>query len=149
MKRISLWMLGAFLILQTQTFGQNSPTSDLGKEAVQLASYWFESISKAESIEKIMDISNVPFALDDKKLLNTYKELWDIYEEVFSSKGPREIPKYKASIYKTYNEIYENLIPLQYYIIQIDIKEGSYTDDVVMITVAVQNKELKVVGMTD
>lgn len=149
MKKYTIIILTFLCSLQMSVAAQSSPYTNQESEAIQLASYWFESITAITSKAQLMHISSVPFAMDNKKILYSYKELWDMYADIEAEKGSRKTPKYAITAIDTYDKIYQKAIPLTLYIIEIEVKEGDYKGEKLQITVAAQNQQLKVVGFQD
>ncbi|KFF06609.1 hypothetical protein [Flavobacterium reichenbachii] len=114
----------------------------------KIAKTWVEELAKAENLDKITEISDVPFALDRKKVLTKTADLKAFYSSVFKNKGKRNFPKLRIQILDYKAEILEQYIPISVAKVAVYIGEDEHSDAVVL-CILIKNDTYKVIGFSD
>ena len=116
------------------------------KKATEVVKIWIDEIFKAESVDKLFQISDLPFVLDGKEVLNTNDELRKMYQSIFSNKGKRKIPKYEILFIDQELEIFDKYLPSN--IIKAAVLVGEDKESI-FIAIAVKGEKYKIVGFKD
>ena len=139
-----------FLIFPMFCFSQEIEPITLSetdsKKATEVVKIWIDELFKAESVDKLFQISDLPFVLDGVKILNTEEELRKMYESIFSNKGKRKIPKYEIVFLEHKTEIIDKYLPLN--IIKTAVLVGEDRESII-IGIAIKGEKYKVVGFKD
>lgn len=141
----------ALILLPFYCFSQND-TLNLTKTQIEkstkVVNCWIEELFKAENIEELMKISDLPFALDRKKVVKNKEELKEIYNKIFENKGKRKIPDYTTEIFEYKDEIIDNCIPISVIKAKVIIKEKNEQEGI-LVCILFKNDEYKIIGFSD
>ena len=142
----NLFIISALALAQEDEYP--TLTQKQETQAIGVANLWLEEIFKAEDVEKLMKISDVPFAVGQDEVLTHRTDLEKFYKEVFADKGKRPVPQLDPQVSEYRSEILEECIPLNF--VKVEIVVGEEDDrDVVIVCVALKDDEYKVVGFND
>ena len=124
-------------------------TSEQEKQIVELVGTWFEELMKAEDVNRVMQVSDVPFAFDNERVIITANDLKDAYRDIFANKGQRAVPKYTIEV-----EEYESRIVWGYPVSSVRVSVKIDTEDdsvkkIVAVTVLVRDNTFTIVGFSD
>jgi len=121
---------------------------DQQENILEVVNTWMSEMFKAEGVDKLMPISDIPFAWDYKKVLLSREELKEAYMAVFEDKGSRPVPQYEIMLSEHKVEIVDGVVPLSYVVAEVAIGQG---DDKVGIIICISKKEddYKIVGFSD
>ncbi len=143
-----LFILFPFVSFSQSTNSVSLLSEEQKKETYEIVKIWIDELFKAENVNQLMQISDVPFAFDRNRILNTTDDLKKVYEQIIEDKEKREIPKYEIQILDFKNEILDTYIPLNYIKVGIIVGEGDHREDII-ICVLMRNNTLKIVGFSD
>lgn len=147
-----LILLIHIFLLPTFIFAQDDEYSTLSKEqeerVIEVAGIWIEEIFKAEDVDKIMQVSDIPFSVERRKIVNSRAELRMLYLGVFEEKGKRSVPKFEKEILEHVYKIENTCYPLNFVNVKIFVRKGEYKGEAI-VCVAIKDDEYKVVGFSD
>lgn len=147
-KLIFLLIFASSTCIYAQKDSSPTLTEQQQKNVIEVVDCWASEMFKAENIDKLMELSDVPFAYDRKKIIYNKEELRKHYLDIFDNKGKRTIPQYETEITAYKSEIIDRCIPLNFVKVMLTVKEGNYTDGA-EICVSIRENEYKVVGFSD
>jgi hypothetical protein len=147
MKKIFLSLVFLYSI---SGFAQEKPSLSAEQKTniSKIAKTWFDELAKAENLEKIIEISDVPFALDRKNVLTKTADLKAFYSKVFKNKGKRIFPKIRIKILDYKSEILEDYIPISVAKVAVFVGEDEHSEGVIL-CVSIRNDTYKVIGFSD
>jgi len=141
-----------FIVFPLFCFSQEIKSITLSEKdtqkATEVVKIWIDELFKGESVDKLFQVSDLPFVRDGVKILNTDDELRKMYESIFSSKGKRKIPKYKILFIEHKTEIVDKYLPLNVIKTVVIIGEGE-DEESIIIGIAVKGEKYKIVGFKD
>ena len=132
---------------ETTTDDYATLTDEQEQEVVAVVKIWFEEMLKASDVNRVMQISDVPFAFDRERVITTTEELKKSYLGIFENKGQREIPSYDVEIWSYTSKVYGECFPLNFAKVAVYI--GDDYDDGVIVSVLIRDNTFKVVGFSD
>lgn len=143
-----------FIVLSSciYTFAQDKTSAiseDEKQEAVTVAENWFKALVLAQSVDSVLNLSDIPFAVDDKMVINSEKELEELFVGIFTDKGARKIPQFTANFERQVSKIIEDCIPVDVVIVKISLLSGRFQGDAVLISLSRRDNQFKVVGFRD
>lgn len=152
MKKLILSTVLFFLSISI--FSQDDKPYSLSEEqteqVLETVNAWLDEMFEAQDVNRLMELSDVPFALDREKVLNGKNELREVYLKIFENKGKRDIPKFDSEILEHKFEIVEDCIPMNFIKVLISIKdEDNDRIKAILICVSVKDEEYKIVGFSD
>ena len=102
------------LVLATGTIGLEAEQDDVesprSAKAQQIARAWFDSLMRGDTAVTT-SLSDVPFAVDRKRVIESLRELERLYEEMVSKKGKRDMKVTEIKSVNDKNEISDNAFP--------------------------------------
>jgi hypothetical protein len=111
---------------------------------------WVEEMFKAESIDHLMALSDVPFAMDREKVLTTTDEMWAMYQNIFQNKGKRPLPRYEIVEMKYKSEIIDYVIPVNTVtVVVLFYDEKGEAGKGIGLCVSIRDNICRVVGFSD
>lgn len=116
---------------------------------IEVVSTWISEMFKAESVDVLMRISEVPFALDRVKVLTNTDELKEVYLSIFENKGQREKPKYQVQLLSYKSEILESCIPVNVVKVRVWLYDEEGDEEGVLVAVLLKQDEYKIAGFSD
>lgn len=146
-----IFTITTFLILTLNCFSQND-TLNLTKvqieKSTKVVNYWIEELFKGEDIEGLLKVSEVPFALDRKRVLKSTEELKAIYNKIIESKGKRKVPNYTTEIFEYKEEIIDNCIAISVIKAKVITTRNNEREGI-LVSVLYKNDEYKIIGFSD
>lgn len=67
----------------------------------EVVNSWFETAMQGKDLNRLMQLSAVPFTIDRGEVMATEDELRELFLDMFESKGQRAVPKYTFAIKKS------------------------------------------------
>ena len=113
-------------------------------KAKQIATEWLDSSFRGDTAVTTA-LSDVPFAFDRKRTIETISEVEEFLESMVQSKGERELNVLDVSIITDENEILNKAFPANYIVVFIQLDKGG---DGVKLCVK-PGDTFKVVGLSD
>ena len=100
------------------------PAKDADREqnAKSVAKEWFKALMSGD-VPTTMALSELPFALDRKRIIRNSQELKDVYEQVASKKGKRDLKPTKVTVFTSKSEIIQGCIPVDALVVHILIED--------------------------
>lgn len=142
-------LLILFLIFPGIIYSQSTESPPLPDEykkgVMEVVGLWVDEMFKAESVSRLLEISDLPFTFDKEDVLTTIDELEAMYQSVFEDKGSRETPEYEIRILGYKRLVLERGIPLSYVNVLVEFKEHK----AVIVSVLVRDESFKVIGFYD
>ena len=139
-------LLPACLLAQT-----DEPQLTKKEEAAVLAAAngWFETAMKGKDLNRLMQLSDVPFAFDGEVISST-SSLKKAFQEIFKDKGQREVPPYTSLVDKTMFSILSPCIPINVTIVKVQLldDDGGVLEEV-LFCVQLKNDTYKVTGLSE
>ena len=137
------------LILNVSAQNNSIPqTLEQQKIAKKVATEWISMFYQAKGIDSIMKISKTPFALDNKKILNTNEELKDFFTSIIEFKKNQKTLEIKSEIYDYKYEIIDELIPINVLHIMVDVTEDDKDIiDHIIVSVEISGDYFKVISL--
>lgn len=120
----------------------NKKAPDRAELARAAATEWLEALTKAD-VPRALAASDVPFALDGKKILETVEELEAVYKKIAEDKGARDMKPTSVEVVEDVQEVVKNCAPQDVIIVRVKI-EG----EEILICVR-PGKDYKVTGFRD
>jgi tetratricopeptide (TPR) repeat protein len=134
-------------LLDWETTTDYTPLTDEQKEEIiEVVKTWFEEMLKASDVNRVMQISDVPFAFDKERVITTTEELKKSYLEIFEDKGQQTIPPYEVEIWNYTSKILDGCIPLNF--VKVVVFMDDYEDSI-DVSVIIRDNTFKVVGFGD
>lgn len=143
---IHIFLLPALIFAQYNE--EYTLSNEQEKRVIEVAGIWIEEIFKAEDVDKVMQVSDIPFTIDDEKIVNSKAELRMLYLGVFEEKGKRSIPKFEKEILEHVCKIESTCNPLNFANVRVFVREGEHKGEAI-VCVAIKDDEYKVVGFSD
>jgi len=151
MKKTLFLLLPFFISLSA--FSQNIESVALSenqeKEALEVVDAWIVELLQAENVDKLIQLSDIPFALTNKKILTSKEELKKIYLQVFNNKGKQDIPEYESKIIEHKFEILDECIPLNFLKVRVVFKDRDTSENSKIICLSQKEDGFKVVGIKE
>lgn len=122
-------------------------TDEQEQEVMDVVKIWFEEMIKGSSINRIMQVSDVPFAFDREKVITTTDELRQSYLGLFEEMKANKIPEYEVDILDYENQILWGYIPLNFVKVAVTVI-NSYSGFTVVVCVIIRDNAYKVVGFS-
>lgn len=141
-----------FLLFSLNAFCQEKDicilSDSLKIKAENIAEKWFTELFKANDIEKLMEISDVPFAFDRKKIITSTEDLKKAFQEVFDDGKLGKVPVHKIKYIDCKSETIEECIPIN--IVRFLVLLGENDNDKgILIALSLRDNNFKVVGLSD
>ena len=152
---ISNKLILIFIFLSNFTFSISAQSDSINRpkeeivHAENVSVRWFTLLSEGRDLDSLIQVSEVPFALDGKKILYTKEELKSFYNQVIVSKGSRNFSDIEAKVYSSKQEIIEDCIPINVIILKITVFKGNPSGESVLVSVRIVGDDFKVVGFKD
>jgi len=120
-------------------------TEEQEQKVIEVVKIWFEESAKANNINRIMQVSDVPFAFDYERVITTTNELRESYSEFFEKVEAKKIPEYEIEILDYDCKILWGYIPLNFVKVAVYATDDNVDFDVT-ICVLIRDNTYKVVG---
>ncbi|MCL2328703.1 MAG: tetratricopeptide repeat protein, partial [Bacteroidetes bacterium] len=122
-------------------------TYEQEQKAIEIVTIWFEEMRKANDVNRIMQVSDVPFAFNNERVLSTTGDLREAYSEFFKNKEQTTIPTYEVEIWDYENRIVWGYIPINIVrvVVMINDEDGDVEEQIV-VGVSIRDNTFKVVG---
>jgi len=123
-----------------------SLTDEQEQKIIEVTKIWFEETFKT-GINRIMQVSDVPFAFDKKRVITTTDELRQSYLELFEEVRREKIPEYKIDIWDYDCTILWGYVPLNFVKVAVNYDINNYDDfSTIIVCVLMRDNTYKVVG---
>jgi len=152
MKKITLTFVLLFtLILSVHAQNDSIPqTIEQQKAAMKVATEWSSMLYNSDSIESLLKISKIPFALDNKKIIDSKDELKEIYMSILEDKARVKLTNIDSEIYGYKYEIIDEFIPINVLHVMLTITENDKErSDQIVLSVEISGDDFKVIGLRD
>ncbi len=151
MKKI-IFALGFFFALLLNVNAQNDAIPDSieqQKKAIQVATEWISMFYEVENTDSLMNISKIPFTVDNKEILHSNEELEAMYTSIIEDKSQLKTPKIKAEIYNEEHPFIEEFSSANFLLVMTFITEKEERTHQVLIFVEIDGDNYNVIGFQD
>lgn len=145
---ISLTFILSTFFIYSQADTISALSEEQKNKSIEVVENWIKEMFKADDINSLMQISDVPFAFDRKDILTNIDDLRKIYQRIFENKGYREIPNFEVMLLDYKLEIIDNYIPVNSVNARVIIN-GDDKYEYILVNVAICNDTYKVIGFYD
>lgn len=152
MKKLILSTVLFFLSISifSQDYKSYSLSEEQTEQVLETVNAWVDELFEAKDIDRLIQLSDIPFALDREKVLSDKNELREVYLKIFDNKGKRDVPKFDSEILEHKFEIFEECIPLNFVKVLVSIKdEDNDRKKAILICVSIKGEEYRIVGFSD
>lgn len=117
---------------------------------MKVATGWFDEAVKGESVQRLLAMSDLPFALDwGDEMLTTTGELEELFQLIFTNRiGKPKKVTYTAAFKEYRCEVLPPCIPVSIAVVELHLTEGGRSS-IMSIAVSVKNGTYKVVGFDE
>jgi len=153
MKKI-IFTFGFFFVLFLNINAQNDSiphnTIEQQQKAIQVATEWISMFYEAENTDALMNISKLPFAINNEKISNSNKEIEAMYASIIEDKSQLKKPKLKAEIYKEEHKLIEGFSFVNFLLVFLTITEKKdERPESLLVFVEIDGENYKVIGFQD